>query len=79
MKLEQTQIVKLTLELELKTKEHLNLCKKLDEFKNQKIDKNSEEYKTFLKEFQNNREQIIKINRKLKYLNELQVDENLEK
>ena len=69
MTLEQTQLVGLTMKLELKAREYKMLCEKLEQYKQQNLDPNCEEYKTLLKEFKENQSEIVEINKKLAKLN----------
>ena len=69
MNLEQTQLVGLTMKLDLKAREYKKLCEKLEEYKTQKLDPNSEEYENLLKDFQENQREILKINYQLEKLN----------
>lgn len=68
--LKQTQIVGLTLELELKTKEYQNLCKEFERLKSKNLDPNADEYLNLKEKFIKNQENIKKINLKLKKLQE---------
>lgn len=68
--LKQTQLVGLTLELELKTKEYQNLCKEFDELKSKNLDPNADEYVILRDKFLKNQENIKSINEKLKKLQE---------
>ena len=70
MNLEQTKLVGLTMQLELKTKEYKKLCKKLDELKQQGIDPNAKELISLREEFIKNNKEITEINKKLKELQE---------
>ena len=66
--LEQTQIVGLTMELELKTKEYQNLCKEFEELKSKQLDPNADEYAILQTKFLKNQKDIKDINEKLKKL-----------
>lgn len=66
MTLEQTKLVGLTMELELKTKEYQSLCKELEELKAQKIDSNDILFVDLALRFLDNQEEIKKIVKQLK-------------
>ena len=68
--LKQTQIVGLTLELELKTTEYKNLCKEFEELKSKNLDPNADEYVVLRDKFLKNQQSIKYINEKLKKLQE---------
>ena len=65
--LNQTKLVGLTMELELKTKEYNSLCREFDELK-EKGNLNEEKLENMLLRFSNNQEEIKKI---LKELNQI--------
>lgn len=69
MTLEQTKLVGLTMQLDLKAREYKQLCKKLEEYKSQNLDPNCEEYEKLLKDFQDNQKEILEINVQLEQLN----------
>lgn len=66
MTLNQTKLVGLTMELELKTKEYQSLCKELEELKAQKIDSNDILFVDLALRFLDNQEEIKKIVKQLK-------------
>lgn len=68
MTLEQTKLVGLTMELELKTREYKKLCEKLDNLKQRGIDPNAKELIALREEFIKNNKEIIEINEQLKKL-----------
>ena len=70
MTLEQTKLVGLTMELELKTKEYQSLCKELEELKAQKIDSNDILFVDLALRFLDNQEEIKKIVKQLKEIKE---------
>lgn len=70
MTLKQTELVGLTMQLELKTKEYKILCDKLEQFKEQGIDPNSEELIVLRQDFIKNNKEITEIKNKLKRLQE---------
>lgn len=70
MTLEQTKLVGLTMELELKTKEYQSLCKELEELKAQKIDSNDILFVDLAQRFLDNQEEIKKIVKQLKEIRE---------
>lgn len=74
MNLNQTKLVGLTMELDLKTREYKKLCNKLDDLKENKIDPNDERFLVLKELFQKNHDDIVKINSQIK---ELQVAEKL--
>lgn len=74
MNLNQTKLVGLTMELDLKTREYKKLCNKLDDLKENKIDPNDERFLVLKELFQKNHDDIVKINSQIK---ELQVVEKL--
>lgn len=74
MNLNQTKLVGLTMELDLKTREYKMLCDKLEQIKQSKINPNDEKLLSFKQLFQKNHDEIVEINneiRKLKYTQEL--------
>ena len=68
MTLEQTKLVGLTMELELKTREYKMLCDKLENYKQQSIDPNAKELIALREEFIKNNKEITEINEQLKKL-----------
>lgn len=70
MTLEQTKLVGLTMELELKTMEYKKLCERLEKYKQQGIEPNAQELVDLREEFLNNNKEITEINKKLKELQE---------
>lgn len=65
MTIEQTKLVGLTMELDLKAREYKKLCEELDEVKKSGIDPNDESLLPLLEKFKKNQEEIIEINRQL--------------
>lgn len=65
MNLEQTKLVGLTMELELKTKEYKKLCKKLEDLKEKNINPNEKELLLLKKQFQKNHVEIKQIKKEL--------------
>lgn len=70
MNLNQTKLVGLTMELDLKTREYKKLCDKLDKLKENKIDPNDERLLVVKELFQKNHDDIVKINTQIKELKE---------
>ena len=68
MNLEQTKLIGLTMELELKTKEYHMLCDELEMLKNQNIDPNDERLIPLKDKFLKNQKEIIEITEQLKKL-----------
>lgn len=68
MTLEQTKLVGLTMELDLKTREYKKLCDELDELKKQNIDPNDERLIPLLDKFVKIKEEIDVITAQLKEL-----------
>lgn len=77
MDLIQTKLVGLTMELDLKTREYKMLCEKLEIIKQRKIDENDPRLLEVKEMFQKNHDEIVKINRQIKELEEYQ--KNIEK
>lgn len=77
MDLIQTKLVGLTMELDLKTREYKMLCEKLEIIKQRKIDENDPRLLEVKEMFQKNHDEIVKINREIKELEEYQ--KNIEK
>ena len=70
MNLSQTKLVGLTMELDLKAREYKELCDKLDELKEKKIDPNDERLLAIKEMFQKNHDDIVEINRQIRKLKE---------
>lgn len=70
MTLEQSKLVGLTMELELKTKEYQSLCKELEELKRQKVDADDILFVDLAQRFLDNQEEIKKIVKQLKEIKE---------
>ena len=68
MNLNQTKIVGLTMELDLKAKEYQMLCKKLEEAKERTTDPNDERLLWIKELFAENNQDIIEIKKQLKEL-----------
>lgn len=68
MSLEQTQLVGLTMKMELKAKEYKRLCEELEELKRAGVDPNSPELEHLLEEFMQNNKEIAEINEQLRKL-----------
>ena len=68
MTLEQTKLVGLTMELDLKAREYKNLCKELDELKAQNVDPNAEILVDLRERFLKNQKEIEEINNQLNAL-----------
>lgn len=68
MNLEQTKLVGLTMELDLKAREYKMLCKKLEEMKQSNLSLDSKEWKDLLKDFVKNQDEIVRINNELNEL-----------
>lgn len=64
----QTKLVGLTMELDLKAKEYKILCEKLDKLKKDKIDEDDDILMNLKKEFLQNYQEIVEINRQIKEL-----------
>ncbi len=64
--LNQTKLVGLTMDLDLKTKEYKLLCKELEELKDQKIDPNDIIFVDLAQRFLDNQEEIKAIVKQLK-------------
>ena len=69
MTLEQTQLVGLTMQLDLETQNYKKLCEDLEKLKEQNLDPNDEKYAVLKKKFEKNLAKIKKINAELKKLN----------
>ncbi len=70
MNLNQTKLVGLTMELELKTREYKKLCNQLEDLKKKQIDENAEELLELKDQFQKNYNEIAEINKELKQIKE---------
>ena len=68
MTLEQTQLVGLTMQLDLKAQEYGKLCAELESLKKQNLDPNDEKYAILKQKFEKNLKEIKKINAELKKL-----------
>ena len=75
MNLSQTKLVGLTMELDLKTREYKKLCDELDRLKEKKIDPNDERLLEVKELFQQNHDDIVKINAQIKEIKE--TEENI--
>lgn len=70
MNLSQTKLTGLTMELDLKTREYKKLCDKLEQLKQSDINPNDEKLLELRQLFQENHDEIVEINRKIKELKE---------
>ncbi len=70
MNLKQTKFIGLTMELDLKVREYKMLCDKLNELKENKIEPNDERLLALQELFQQNHDEIEKINAQLKEIEE---------
>ena len=70
MDLNQTKLVGLTMELDLKTREFKKLCNKLEQLKKEDIEPNDEKLSNLKILFQKNQEEIVQINKQLKEIKE---------
>ena len=70
MTLDQTKLVGLTMQLDLKTREYKKLCEKLEALKQDNIDPNAKELLLLREEFLKNKNEIMEINAQLKTLQE---------
>ena len=68
MNLEQTKLVGLTMELDLKTREYKKLCEKLETLKQSNIEPNDERLVKLKQLFEKNHNEIVDITRQLKEL-----------
>ncbi len=68
MTLEQTKLVGLTMELDLKTREYQQLCEEFEQVKRTNIDPNDESLKPLLERFVKNQQEILEINKQLNAL-----------
>ena len=71
MNLNQTKLIGLTMELDLKTREYKKLCDKLNELKEKKINPNDERLLVVKELFQKNHDDIVKINKQISEIKEL--------
>ena len=72
MNLNQTKLVGLTMELDLKTKKYKKLCDKLEQIKQSKINPNDERLLQFKQLFQENHDEIVEINKQIRKLKDEQ-------
>ena len=72
MNLNQTKLVGLTMELDLKTKKYKKLCDKLEQIKQSKINPNDERLLKFKQLFQENHDEIVEINKQIRKLKDEQ-------
>ena len=70
MNLNQTKLVGLTMELDLKARENKKLCDKLEQLKQSDINPNDEKLLELKQLFQKNYDEIVEINRQIKELKE---------
>lgn len=70
MNLNQTKLVGLTMELDLKAMEYKKLCDKLEQLKQSDINPNDEKLLELKQLFQKNYDEIVEINRQIKELKE---------
>ena len=70
MNLNQTKLVGLTMELDLKAREYKKLCDKLEQLKQSDINPNDEKLLELKQLFQKNYDEIVEINRQIKELKE---------
>ena len=68
MNLNQTKLMGLTMELDLKTREFKQLCEQLEKIKEKNIDPNDQRLLIIKDLFQKNHNDIVKINTQLKKL-----------
>lgn len=68
MDLKQTKLVGLTMELDVKAREHKKLCNRLEKIKHDHINTNSENLIQLEKLFKRNYDEVIKINEQIKEL-----------
>ncbi len=62
MNINQTKLVGLTMELDLKAREYKKLCDELDKLKEEKIEPNDDRLLELKELFQKNHDDIVKIN-----------------
>ena len=70
MTLEQTKLVGLTMQLDLKAKEFKFLCDKLEKIKQKGIDPNDKKLLEVKKMFEQNHNEIVEINKQIRKLKE---------
>ncbi len=70
MNLNQTKLVGLTMELDLKAREYKRLCAKLEELEQNNINPNDEKLLELKQLFQKNHNEIVEINRQIKEVKE---------
>ena len=75
MNLSQTKLVGLTMELDLKAREYKKLCDELDRLKEKIIDPNDKRLLEVKEMFQQNHDDIVKINAQIKEIKE--TEENI--
>ena len=75
MNVSQTKLVGLTMELDLKAREYKKICDELDRLKEKKIDPNDERLLEVKELFQQNHDDIVKINAQIKEIKE--TEENI--
>ncbi len=75
MNVSQTKLVGLTMELDLKAREYKKICDELDRLKEKKIDPNDERLLEVKEMFQQNHDDIVKINAQIKEIKE--TEENI--
>lgn len=68
MTIEQTKLVGLTMELDLRVREYKKLCEEFEEVKKSGVDPNDESLLPLLEKFKKNQEEIVEINRQLESL-----------
>lgn len=72
MNLNQTKLVGLTMELDLKAREYKKLCAKLEELEQRNINPNDEKLLELKQLFQKNHDEIAQINKQIKEIKEKQ-------
>lgn len=75
MNVSQTKLVGLTMELDFKAREYKKICDELDRLKEKKIDPNDERLLEVKELFQQNHDDIVKINAQIKEIKE--TEENI--
>ena len=75
MNVSQTKLVGLTMELDFKAREYKKICDELDRLKEKKIDPNDERLLEVKELFQQNHDDIVKINAQIKEIKE--IEENI--
>lgn len=68
LNINQTKLIKLTMQMDLKAKEYKKLCEKLEELKANRIDSNDKKFEELKRLFEYNYKEIVKINTELKKL-----------